>query len=807
MIFREDCRLTKHIHRNTLLLRLALSLPAFILLLLIPLLLIPLPDPLFPDDYSPVILDEAGEILRVFLNSKEQLHFPPELQAANGAPANGAPANGALANSALANGAPAKLKSAVLCYEDRHFYSHLGIDPRAVLRALAQNIRGGETVSGASTITMQVARLMGGRSRTLPNKILESLQALKLEILYSKEDILQLYLNHAPYGGNIVGYQTACYSYYAKSPQTLTWAEAAALAILPNSPGLISPQKNRKIFIDKRNRLLLRLKDEGQFGPEELALAMKEPVPDHRLIYPFGAPHLAEFLRARSRKAGVIRTTLSSEIQKLAEEVLSYHMDHITTLGIANAAVLVAETESGKVRAYIGSNDYFDAAKDGQVDGVQSFRATGSVLKPFLYALAMDEGCLLPQTLLLDIPSQFGSFSPHNADLRYRGLVPAAEALIRSLNVPAVRLLSDYGVDRFYLFLKQAGLKRLFRPPQDYGLSLILGGAEASLFELASLYRGLARSGRFSPLRLVEDAPAAQELRLISPGAAYLTLEILKELFRPGAEYYWRSYQSGRPLAWKTGTSFGQKDAWSIGVSPCWTVAVWIGNFSGEGNANLKSTTLAAPLLFDLFNSLPPNAGWFSPEPGIMDVERICRQTGFRAGPDCEDVQGVSAPAGHRPLPLCPYHKKFFVTLDGKYRVNSRCWEPGAYTRETRLVFPAEVVQYLRDQGRILERIPPLLPGCTGNRNMAVLRLVYPEEGAHIWIPRDLDGSYQKVTLRAAHGEGSQILYWYMDRRYLGQTEKQHTQSLSLSRGWHLVEVWDRQGNRDRRNFYVAGSR
>ena len=765
------------------------------------LLLVPLPRPLFPTAHGQVIMDESGRILRVFLDEEQQYHLPFLRQSTKAAARSSEGSTGSAGSPFI----PAKLEAAVIRYEDRRFYRHPGVDPLAVLRAVYDNFRRGERVSGASTITMQVARLAGGRPRTPANKLVEMLQAMKLEILYSKEEILGIYLSRAPFGGNIVGFQAASYRHFAKEPSLLTWAEAATLAVLPNAPGLIDPQRNREDLILKRNRLLHLLAEERCLDGETLQRSVFEPLPDDLSPFPFLAPHLSERLHA-VRPQGVVRTTLDAGLQRQVEEVVGYRMNSAGRFGVHNAAVLVAETGSGKVRAYVGSSDFFDHAHNGQVDGIQANRSTGSLLKPFLYALAMDEGILLPQTQIQDIPSQFGAFSPRNIDLSYRGLIPASESLILSLNVPTVRLLSEYGLERFYHFLTMAGLKGLFRPPQDYGLTLILGGAEASLFELAGLYRGLGRYGVFSPLTLLEDGSTGPEVQLISAGASYLTLKVLSELGRPGAEYYWENYQSGRPLAWKTGTSYGQKDAWSIGLNPKWTVAVWVGNFTGEGNANLRSSTLAAPLLFDVFNILPGKGQeeWFRPLPHALQPVRLCRDTGYRAGPDCQDSYIASAPTGGKPLPQCPYHKKIYVTLDGTYRVNALCWEPARYREETRLFYPPAVAQYLRERGRLVEQIPPFNPGFSGTDNFSVLRIVYPEEGSKIWIPRDIDGNDQKLTLRAAHLEPNSILYWYADNLYLGKTTELHTWSVRFPRGWHKLEIIDGRGNRIARNFFVV---
>ncbi len=777
------------------------------------LLLVPLPDPLFPAEPSQVIVAESGELLRVFLNPQQQYQLPllpprPGRRQADESGANGSEAGGTAAEGTALPGIPAKLRDAVVCYEDRRFYRHPGVDTAAVLRALYDNLRAGERVSGASTITMQVARLAGGRPRTLASKLVEMLQALKLEALLSKEQILALYLTNAPFGGNIVGFRAASYRYFGKEPSLLTWAEAATLAVLPNAPGLIDPQRNREDLYLKRNRLLRLLAEWQLLDGETLSRALVEPLPGQLFRFPFQAPHLSENLHATRRQA-VVRTTIEASLQSRVEEVVRYRMESAGRLGVHNAAVLVAETDSGKVRVYVGSSDYYDQAHNGQVDGIQARRSTGSLLKPFLYALAMDEGLLLPATQIQDIPSQFGAFSPQNIDLSYRGLIPAAESLVLSLNVPAVRLLSEYGLERYYQFLGLAGLEGLFRPPQDYGLTLILGGAEASLLELAGLYRGLGCFGLFSSLTLVEGEPQEPRLRLISPGASYLVLQILTRLGRPGAEYYWENYQSGRPLSWKTGTSYGQKDAWSIGVNPRWTVAVWVGNFTGEGNANLRSSALAAPLLFDVFNILPGRGGEerFRPPAGGLQPVRLCRDTGYRAGPDCPDSYVASAPAGTKPLPQCPYHKKIYVTLDGGYRVNALCWEPGKYREEIRLFYPPSVAQYLRERGQLVEQIPPFQPGFSGTDGLPSLRIVYPEEGAKIWIPRDLDGKDQKLTLRAAHLEPDSVVYWYADDIYLGVTRERHAWSARFPRGRHELEIIDARGNRASRSFFVASER
>ncbi len=431
----------------------------------------------FPDK-SKVILASDGEIMHCFLNSEEQWCLP------------------------LQTAIPSKLKTAVLQYEDRWFYYHPGFNPAALIRGFIQNLTSGRIISGGSTLTMQVARIADPGKRTYWKKITEIFAAIKLEILYSKEEILQFYFENAPYGGNIRGIEAASMKYYRKKPGDLTWSEAATLTVLPNAPGLISPGKNQDRLIEKRNRLLIHLQDEGILSNNALQLSLQEPVPDRVYPLPQSAPHASILLK--ENRQDIVHSTIDISIQQRSQYILKQQMEFLKNQGINNCAAIICETESGNIRAYCGSQDFYDFEANGQVDGVRAPRSSGSTLKPFLYALAMDKGLILPQTLMKDIPSHFGSFAPENADRKYSGLVTAKDALIKSLNIPAVRLLHAINYENFHYFLRESGLTTIFRPPGDYGLTLIIGGAETRLDELTSLYRGLGRYGNFSPLNLVD---------------------------------------------------------------------------------------------------------------------------------------------------------------------------------------------------------------------------------------------------------------------------------------------------------------
>ncbi|MEN8222285.1 MAG: penicillin-binding protein 1C [Acidobacteriota bacterium] len=762
------------------------SIIIFVLSLLIFYLLIPLPGELFENDHSTVFTDSNGRILRAFLNNNEQWHFPPD---------------------------PSikftdKLIRSVINFEDRYFYYHPGVNPVSLVRALAGNVISGKIRSGASTISMQVIRLALKKNRTFINKFIEIFQALKLEIRYSKEEILRMYLENAPYGGNIIGVGAASLKYFGKKPGELTWNEAAVLAVLPNAPGLISPLLNRDALIKKKNRLLKRLFDRDIISGDIFRQSSAENFPSHLFPIPAIAPHLAEYMKNIPGNTGTeIRSTINRDHQVRVEHFVKEHLNYLSSFGIKNGSVVVAETVTGKVRVYCGSQDFFDFNKSGQVDGARASRSSGSILKPFLYALAIDEGAVLERTILKDIPSYFGSFSPSNASMKFSGVVTVREALIRSLNVPAVRLLNYYGLNKFYLFLQESGLSTLVRDPDDYGLTLILGGAETKLIELVRLYRGLGNRGKFYPLKFSAEFNSKKgTYDLISPEAAYLTLNMMKELKRPGAEYYWEQYQSKNPIAWKTGTSYGQRDAWAVGVSPEWVIGVWTGNFSGEGNPELAGYSCAAPLMFDIFNYLPKKNSnkWFNRDDLNFRKVDLCSRTGFLAGDECEDVITVDSPAGGGVVPVCPYHRSVYVSEDGKFSVCSLCWEEGEYKKIKRIVYPPDVSQFLRERGDIIDVIPPHKKGCPSGAGSNPIQILYPVKNARILIPVDFRSRIQNITFRVAHKFSGKEVFWYIDKVYKGVSRSKHKMVINLSPGWHTLEVVDSDGNIRRRRFYIS---
>ncbi len=753
--------------------------------------LVKLPTPLFNVDYSTIILDEKGQYLRVFLNDREQWCFSPGKEQL-----------------------PGKLKTAVLYFEDKRFYYHPGIDPLALGRAIWQNLKELDKISGASTITMQAARLSRPKDRNLKNKLLEMIQALKIELKYSKEEILKLYLTHAPYGGNIIGYKAASYRYFGKSPVEITWGEAATLAVLPNSPGLVNPVQDSDMLKNKRDILLKRLLNKRVINQETYQLALAEPIPTKQIPFDLAAPHLAEYMKMNIQNK-VVKTTINKDIQIAINRLAQDYMELISLNGVKNCAVLVAETGSGAVRAYVGSNDYYDEENSGMIDGVRTPRSTGSILKPFLYGLAMDEGLIIPQSKLRDILISYGAYTPYNYDGTFEGIVSAREALIRSLNAPAVSLLDEYGVERFYSFLIKAGITSLFRRPEEYGLPLILGGAEVNLWEITSAYRGLGNLGEFNNLHYLLPGDNSDNRKtskqLITKGSAYLVLDMLKDLKRPGIEYFWEEFSSGCKIAWKTGTSYGNRDAWAVGVTPQWTIGVWTGNFDGRESKSLTGLGAAAPLLFRIFNYLDKNGNqeWFERPVDLKKIE-VSTNTGYRLQDTYlkdldEGVKVLSADisSSAKPLKYSPYERIIYLNKAGTEEVCSLCWKIGDIKKVLKVIYPPEVNEYLRNKGNRVNTIPPHRSNCSTVSSRNPIEFSYPQQGSIILIPRGLKGEYQKVTIKVAHSHENSVLYWYIDKKYLGETTGLHNKALVLDTGWHVFHVVDGAGHFREISFYT----
>jgi penicillin-binding protein 1C len=739
-------------------------------------LLYPLAPP-FPADYSKLVYDCNGDLLRATLANDQQFRFPPE-------------------STAL----PEKYIESLVIYEDKRFYSHLGVDPLALFQSGYTNLKSGKISRGGSTIPMQLARLANPRARTYLNKIRECFYAFKLSLHFSKEEILKLYANHVPLGGNTVGIKAASYRYFGKSVDDITWAEAALLTVLPNAPSRINLSKTRRKLLSKRNGLLHILYQKSRIDSLTYVLACQESLPLKGLNLPFKAPHFTQFVLNRYAGENIIKTSLNASLQNTVRDAIELHRSRLSQDGIYNLSVLVLETETGEIKSYIGSQDFFDSQHGGQVDGVRAYRSTGSLLKPFLGAKVLDRGPYTVASKIQDVPTYYGTFSPQNASKTYSGLVSLRQALIHSLNVPFVRLLNAYGVRDFYDFLLLGGLQGLFRPVDEYGLALILGGAEASLFELTQLYLNLANCGKITmitPLALKDNAELpANNHRLFSAAAAWQVLQILRRLSRPGIEYYWRYFDSQIPVAWKTGTSYGQKDGWAIGMNKQWTIGVWVGNFNGQGNAELSGAKSAAPLLFTLFNILSSREANLWNEKPLYDLKEVqcCRQSGYPAGSYCGETITIECPKSSYITAKCPFHRRYLVDKTSGRSVCSMCWD-GIDTKWVNCyIVPPSAREILYRSGLLVDSIPVHADNCMGHKDNKRIEIVYPVDDIKIFIPRDFDGKYEKIVLAVKHNRPSTQLFWYMNGALIGTTINRHLLAVDLDPGRYDLTVQDEEG-------------
>ena len=724
------------------------------------------PGTLFDDPVCAVLESRDGQLLGARIAADGQWRFP------------------------ASDSVPEKFATCIVTFEDKRFWHHPGVDPLAIARALRLNTRQGEVRSGASTLTMQTIRLSRKNPpRTIPEKIWEMVLALRLEAYTSKDEILALYAAHAPFGGNVVGLDAAAWRYFGRPADELSWAESATLAVLPNAPALIHPGSRRDLLLNKRNFLLDKLCENGVLDPLECELAREEPLPDKPWPLPEIAYHYLETLR-KQQGDHLYESSLDYALQQRAEAVIHRHHEVFATNEVFNLAALILDVHTGEPLAYVGNAGHTSRAHGDNVDVVQAPRSSGSTLKPLLYAAMLDEGDLLPDMLVSDIPFHYKDFSPNNFNHTFDGAVPARDVIRRSLNVPSVRMLHDYGVEKFIDLLQHLGFTTISRGADIYGLSLILGGAEIKLGELASVYASLARE-LGSPAENRRPAPP------LSRGATWCTFDALTEVNRPEEEGDWHTFSSTRKIAWKTGTSYGNRDAWSVGVTPDYVVAVWAGNCNGEGRPLLTGVGYAAPVMFDLFNLLPPS-GWFEMPSDELEEVECCALSGHPATDLCEADGTITvwAPkAPHQPDP-CPYHRLVHLNPDETWQVDSDCWPVSEIKHVSRFVLPPAQEWYYMKSHSGYHPLPPFHPNYAGYRRSGAVEIIYPQEGMSVAAPVALDARSQGVVLSAAHSDPDATLYWHLDGTYLGMTTHgEHKLSIVPTPGTHTLTVLDANGH------------
>ncbi|MDI6846455.1 MAG: penicillin-binding protein 1C, partial [Candidatus Saccharicenans sp.] len=717
---------------------------------------------------------------------------------------------------------PEKYFQAVLQFEDRRFYLHPGVDPLAIVRAARQNLSAGRIKSGGSTITMRLARLTGGSGRrTVSRKIRETLLALKIELRYSKREILEHFAASAPFGSNLVGIDAASWFYFGRNPEDLSWSEACFLAVLPKSPSLVASPDGMENIRKKRDLLLERLHRRGFIDELQLKLALKERLPSGFRPLPGEAEHLLQTLANDGKAKTPFRSYVDYELQRRVTARAEIYGEKLLNQGIRNLAAVVIDNRLGAVVAYVGNIGAGRNFDSGQfVDVVQSPRSTGSILKPFLYAAMLQEGFITPEMLIPDIPTRYQGFRPKNFDRQFRGAVRARQALAWSLNVTAVRMLYQYGIPRFKNLLASWGMSTLFRPADDYGLSLILGGAEGKLLEIASIYAGIGRramglKGAGEKVRLLQDEkPRTTGLSRLSPGAAYLTLEALTEVNRPDEEGFWRNFSSSRWVAWKTGTSFGLKDAWAVGVTPNYTVGVWAGNADGEGRPEITGVAAAAPFMFEVIALLDTGGEIRPPYRELKRVE-ICADSGCLPGDLCTK-KIIWLPRESHFDRGCAFHQLIHLDPSGKYRVDSRVESVANMRPRVWFVLPPVQEYYYRAHHPEYRPLPPFKGERVQEVEVAegtrVMNLIYPEPGTTVYIPVDLNGQPGEVVLEAVHRQPGAVIHWHLDEKYLAITRYFHQVTCNPPPGEHVLVLVDNEGRRLVRPFTVisrgeAGSR
>lgn len=753
-------------------------------------LFFPLPMERLKPPSSVTVLDRNGELLRAFTAPDEMWRI----------------------HSSIKDVSP-RLRMAVIDYEDRYFRYHFGINPISIIRAAITNIKAHQIVCGGSTITMQVARMMEPKPRTFRNKFIEIIRALQLELSYSKNEILSFYFNLAPYGGNIVGSAAASYFYFNKDQRDLSLGEAALLSAIPNSPTALRPDAPTGLAKQGRDKVLSRLLQHRKITRIQYQEATAEPVPDKRFPMPFIAPHLALQLKQMYPDESRITSTVDKYIQILARDTLRNRLTPLKKHGITTGAVLVMDTKTREVLALVGSADFFDEEASGQVNGTIAPRSPGSALKPFIYALAMDRGIVSPESLLTDVPVDYSGYRPENYDSRFRGGVTVREALTSSLNVPAVNLAAQLdstsqqdfrGDGSFYTFLKEAGITTLTEPKEHYGLALVLGGCGVTLLELTSLYAGLANMGEFAPYRLKLSNENIRSVPLLKKGTAFILTEMLTEVERPDLPRCWESAVNLPKVAWKTGTSYGHKDAWSIGYSPQFTIGVWMGNFNPIGSPVIIGAEAAGPVLFDLFNVLSKQreSKWYV-QPAEVKRREVCASSGMVMSPYCTHLKYEYYIPGVSPTETCMIHRAYAIDKKTGKCLCSHCRVGRDYEMKVFEIWPPKIATWMRRSGISVDKIPEHYPGCSTLIAGTGPVIHSPSAECEYVIRPGVDTQYQKILLEASVSNDTRNIYWFMDKKLIfcgAPTEKVFITPVP---GKHILVCMDEHGRSTEMNLVI----
>ena len=771
--------------------------PAAIILLLIvvavtlAVLIIPKPELLRYQSASRAFFDCRGRLLRLTLASDDRYRLPVPLQ----------------------HIAPA-LREATLLYEDQDYYRHSGVDPLALLRAFWSSYVTREHTVGASTITMQVARLRWNLyTRSLTGKLVQILRALQLSRHYSKDQIFEAYLNLASYGRNIEGIEAASLIYFGKPAKDLSLPEALSLCVVPQNPVKRNPTTPQGFAALKSardplfQRWLARHPEAGRLQASfDLPLQVRPPEQ-----LPFRAPHLITELEGRlsPMQRGRIQTTLDAELQLMAEKRLANYIARRKEFGIRNGAVAILDHRTMELAALVGSVDFWNASIEGQVNGCSALRSPGSTLKPFVYALAMDQGLIHPMTMLKDAPHRYGGFAPENYDQAFLGPMLARDALIASRNVPAAALQAQLRKPGLYELLQSAGVQNL-QDESFYGLALALGGVELTMLDLLKLYAMLANGGQLQPLRMLQEASQIENPPSpLSKEACFLTLDILGDNPPPLRPLLPGQGDINLEIAWKTGTSHAFRDAWAVGISGPYVVAVWIGNFDGSGNRAFTGRQAAGPLLFEIFQSLSHGQSWQAGsnlKPGLLNVEKVamCADTGDLPGRYCPRTRESWFIPGVSPIRVSTVHRA--VPVDKQSGLRACRAKPGLTDLKVFEYWPSDLQRIFRQAGVDLKAPPPFEADCNlTTQSLTGTAPIIESPVAHIEYRLRSENLHREQIPFTAVADGDvRQLFWFVDDRYVGVTQAGEAFFWVPAIGNFSVRVVDDHGRADQRDLRVG---
>jgi penicillin-binding protein 1C len=701
----------------------------------------PLPDKI---EYSTIIRDAKGELINAYLTTDEKWRMKTE----------------------LAEISPL-LRKTIIAKEDRYFYHHPGINFFAIARAAFNNLLRFKRTSGASTITMQVAKALEHRKRTFGAKLVESFRALQLEWKYSKDEILQLYLNLVPYGGNIEGVKAASLLYFNKNPDHLSLAEITALCIIPNRPSSLVIGKNNKQIIQERNVWLHRFAKRNVFTSKEIEDALSEPLVAKRRVVPHFIPHLAYKLKKQLNQ-NEIKTTIRLNTQLKVEQLTQDYIRTLRLKNIRNAAVVIIDNKTHQVITYLGSAGFNDTTDGGQVNGAAAIRQPGSTLKPLMYGLCVDEGLLTPKMIMTDVPVNYNGYAPENYDQKFNGYVTMEYALEHSLNIPAVKGLKLLGKEKMINYLIAADFKQIEKEQSGLGLSLILGGCGTTLEQLTALFSSFANGGKYMPPVFTHNAIPSKKVQILSPAASYLITDILSKVGRPDFPINWQATENMPKIAWKTGTSYGRKDAWSIGYNKQYTVGVWVGNFSALGVPELSGSNTATPLLFKIFNTIDYNntGDWYS-TPEDLDVRKVCSETGMPPGQYCTNfildqfIPLISSTT------TCQHLQEIKMSANGTISYCIDCLPMEGYQKKMYRVIAPEMQDYFSQHSIAYNRIPPHNPECEKVFKGSGPFITSPTNGTDYFINKK---EKEPLQLTAHTPNEVSKIYWYINDQFYKTT-------------------------------------